>query len=189
MPYLKVHQKPRVYVDVETTGLNSRRHEIIEFAAIKDDGSIYETKIKPKHIDRADQEALDINGYTKAEWADAPEMEEVTPRILEFLTDCVIIGHNVRFDVSFIEATLKRANIQKRIDYHIVDTVTLAYEHLAPLGLKSLALWRVCVFLGIPPEPEVHRAMNGAIRAQQVYHALVRAGWFRRLRWRMKRWR
>ena len=187
MPYLKVHQKPRVYLDVETTGLDPHLHEIIEFAALKDDGSIHETKIKPEHIERAHPKALEANGYTAEEWADAPTLEEVAPAFYEFIKDCIVVGHNVRFDASFIEASLRKAQIQERIDFHVVDTVTLAYEHLAPLGLKSLSLWKVCVFLGIPPEPDVHRAMNGAIRARQVYHALARAGWWRRLIWRMKR--
>jgi DNA polymerase-3 subunit epsilon len=184
MPYLQIHQKPRVYVDVETTGLDPQRHEIIEFAATKDDGSFYETKIEPQHINRAEQEALDINGYTEALWADASKMDEVAPLIQEFLTDCVIVGHNVRFDMGFIAVMFKQANIRIHLDHHLVDTVTLAYEHLVPVGLQSLSLRKICEFLGIPPEPDVHRAMNGARCAQQVYHKLVRAGWFHRFQWR-----
>lgn len=184
--HLKVHQKPRAYVDVETTGLDPTCHEIIEFAALKDNGDRLTTKISPDRIDQASPQALKVNGYTPQMWEDAPSLEEVAPDISEFLTDCVIIGHNIRFDMAFIETSLRSIGIQERLDYHVVDTVTLAYEHLVPLGLESLSLRNVCKFLGIPPEPKPHCAYNGAYLAQQVYHKLVRAGGLRRFLWQLR---
>lgn len=178
-----VHQKPRVYIDIETTGLNPYEHEMIEFGAIKDDTTRFETKIKPEHIETAEPKALEVNGYREMDWMRAPKMSQILPFICNFLDGCVIVGHNVRFDVSFLEVAIKKHGIQKTLGYHLVDTVTLAYEHLVPARITSLSLANVCSALGIPPEPSIHRAMNGAIRAQKVYQELVRAGWVKRWWW------
>ena len=179
--------KPPVFVDVETTGLKPKVNEIIEFAAVRDKtGETFTTKIKPKRIETASEYALKLNGYTEEAWADAPEMEDILPEIVDFLKDSVIAGQNPRFDASFINAASEEHGIDLRVDYHVIDVATLSYEHLFPCGLDSLSLKNVCKFLGVPPEPEVHRALNGALMARRVYHILLRASCLQRLQWRVR---
>ena len=58
-------KKPLAFIDVETTGLNSQLHEIIEISILRvcpiHGKTTYTRKIKPVHINHADPRALQIN--------------------------------------------------------------------------------------------------------------------------------
>ena len=164
----------RAFVDVETTGLDPSKHEIIEFAVVFEDGSSSSFKLSPDRIDQADPEALKVNGYTSAAWDDSFSQEQGAKEIAKLLDECILVGHNIKFDFSFIEELCKRHQCRLNISYHTIDTVTLAYVIMAKEGLNSLSLKSVCEFLGIEPEDSVHRAAEGAIRAKAVYEALAR---------------
>ena len=119
------------FLDTETTGLDNKRHEIIELALIiiEDGERIYEKsfKIKPQHIERASPVALQINGYDEAIWAKEGycwNLESVQ-RLAAHLEGAVIVGHNVRFDIGFLRAVFKRYNYSFRFPPEL-DTKTLA---------------------------------------------------------------
>lgn len=185
MAKMALRDRPRVYLDLETTGLNPANHEIIEIGFVRDDGFSWHIKIHPEHPETAEPKALEVNGYTPEEW----ETQGATCLILAlrqlrvFLEDCVIVGHNVAFDVAFLEEAFRKASDKPWHAYYAIDTTTLAYEHLVPLGLKSVSLKHVCEFLGLSPEPDQHRALAGAETCRKVYQKLARAGWLQRLWW------
>ncbi len=93
-----------IVLDVETTGLDYKREKIIEFAALKlIDNKIadeYEVLINPKQEIR--QSSMNIHGITQEMIEGQPLMEEVLPKILEFIGDYPLVGHNVIFDYSFL---------------------------------------------------------------------------------------
>jgi len=183
--------RPLVFVDVETTGLDPNKHEVIEIAVVFD-GSVFEsdalwaahlryiepnlavwhTRIRPVRIQDADPRALEVNRYQPQDWADAPTAAEVIRVVESLLTKAganpVIAGHNVSFDRSFLDAMLQEAGSSLRVSYHVVDTVTLCYAHLVPMGLESLSLDAVRRFLGIPTEGS-HAALKDALDARTVY--------------------
>lgn len=165
-------EKPIVFLDVETTGLDPHTHEIIEFAAIKG-SEVLCIKIKPLHIETAQPRALEVNGYTEAEWETALDIRVAGPMIAGFVKDCVLCAYNARFDIGFVNRLLEKAVVPGRYDYHVIDPLTLAYVNLVPKGLKSLSLKNVCLFLGLEPEPEKHRALAGATLCRDVYNALI----------------
>jgi len=199
---ISLKNKPRAVIDLETTGLNPLIQEVIEVCILKDaeahewespnefalgtDLWCLNLKIRPSRIDQADPKALEVNGYKAEDWKGAISIQEAALRINEFLKGCVIFGYNVKFDMGFLEALFKEAGVKPSWGYHHIDVLALAYEHLAPCGLEQLSLKAVCEFLGIPPEPEVHRAANGAQRCLQVLERLQRATWLDRLRWGLK---
>jgi DNA polymerase III epsilon subunit-like protein len=185
MPW-KISKQRKAFVDVETTGLDPQTHEMIEFAVVYEDNKTVSFKIQPRRMDKASPEALKINGYTPEKWQEALPLDRAASQIANALQNCILVGHNVKFDMGFIQALLKEANVKARLGYHTIDTVTLAYEHLAPCGIDSLSLKNVCIFLGIPPEPDEHQAGAGAMACKQVYEKLARATWLARLRWRYK---
>ena len=98
------------FVDTETTGLDKSRHEIIEIAIIVWDGGQlkgYTQKITPKHIATADPIALEINSYTPEAWHDAPTFADEAQTIADLLCGNIVVGHNIQFDMGFIEKQLK----------------------------------------------------------------------------------
>jgi len=174
------------FLDVETTGLDPTKHEIIEIAIIVEEGGeikeIFETKIKPQNLERASPEALEINGYNKnpKAWDSAPNFSEVGHLIAKTLKGCVLVGHNVGFDEEFIKIMMTRNGMRERIPYHKIDTVTLVFEHLKPLGLQRVSLDSIRDFLGWS-KFGAHTAMKDVEDTRRLFHLLFRAGLFGRL--------
>lgn len=182
------------FIDTETTGLDPSRAEVIEFAAVKvlKDGTeeVFHTLVYPERIDDAEPKALEVNGYAKhpERWDTAPTMAEVGGKIAEFLKGTVICGHNVAFDETMLNENLHRAGVKGRVPYHKIDTVTLAYEHLVPLGLKRVSLDFIRAFLGWS-QKDAHTAMKDVRDAQRLYNLTNRMGLIRRLVLRFHIWR
>ena len=81
-----LRQVPVVFLDVETTGLDPRAHEIVEIAIVALDGQVLlDTKVKPQNIEAASPRALEINGYNEADWADAPTFDEIKGKVMDAL--------------------------------------------------------------------------------------------------------
>lgn len=186
MKRLRLGEKPVVVVDVETTGLDETVHEIVEISIITLKGDILlHTKVKPVDISTAHPKALEVNGYNEADWEDAPTWNEIAPQVKAALTNVVLLGQNISFDMRFINEGLKKTDVGNQgVSYHTVDTVTMAYEHLVPCGLRSVSLAAVCEFLGLSNKG-AHTALVDTVRTLQVYRMLNRATWLNRLWWRL----
>lgn len=91
-------------VDVETTGLDFRREKIIEVAVVKlVNGEItdtYESLVNPMQHIRSS--SINIHGITEEMILEAPTIEEVLPKLLDFIEDKPMVGHNVIFDYTFL---------------------------------------------------------------------------------------
>ena len=192
MPFVPIGDRPLAFLDTETTGLQYGVHEVIEVGIIKEDlGGVerrFHTLVKPEHLDRAEPKALEINGFAKSasRWDDAPLMKELGPHILDFLSGCVVVGHNVKFDLEMLKAHLLAAGVNPGgLPYHAIDTMTLMYEHLVPCGVTSVSLKSARSFFGWPTEG-AHTAMKDAEDARRLYHTLMRATPADRLLWRAR---
>ena len=200
MTHPTLQEKPLAFLDIETTGLTPPNGEIIEIAIIvtmppsglrnrllgrRQVVFEYVTKVAPKHPETAHPKALEVNGYNAEEWEGAPALEAVLPVAVTILEKCVIAGQNVRVDAGFLSYYREELDVGSRFDYHLVDTVTLAYEHIVPCGAKKISLKDICTFIGIKPEPDQHRALAGARTDLKVYERLARAGVLDRLYWKM----
>ena len=169
------------FVDVETTGLSPQQHTILEFCAIKHVNRV-ETerlymKIHPTEEDlfRANGYALKVNGYDPEAWKDALEPSEAAKLISKFLygtSETALVAHNVSFDARMIRAFLKRWNTDQNLPYRTIDTVSLAFAHLKPLGLKSMKLDNIRLFLGWPLEGS-HTATKDVEDCVKLFDLLV----------------
>ncbi len=102
--------RPLVFVDIETNGLNHIRGRVIEVAAIRvEDGKIVkkfnslvdsETEL-PQFITR-------LTGITSGDLAGAPTFSQIADELTEVLEGAVFVAHNVRFDYSFLKQEYKR---------------------------------------------------------------------------------
>lgn len=144
------------FLDCETSGLSATKNTILEICIIKhvdrvETDRLY-MKIKPTKDDliKAAKEALKINGYDPELWKDAEEPNIAARRIARFMqgsTYAAIVAHNAKFDVAFIRAFLKRHGVTQKIPFRILDTCTLAYANLEPLGLNSMKMDNIRKFL------------------------------------------
>jgi len=172
-----------VFIDTETTGLDSSRHELIEIAIIvvSQDGTKqwWHKRIAPKHIATADPVALEINGYTPDKWADAPTFADIAEVLGIVLDGGVLVGHNVAFDIDFVQRAFKRCN-HRVPRLRGVDTIALVHEHLTPLGCPGLGMDTVRQYLGWV-RPTAHTASTDVYDVYTLYNLLVRASVWRRL--------
>lgn len=186
-----LRQQTVVFLDVETTGLDPHTHEIVEIAVVALDGSVVlDTKVKPVNLETATEEALKINGYADHPewWENAPTFDEIKDKVREALEHKIVVGQNPQFDRNFVVAALERCGVEKayrKVRRHTIDTITLAWEHLAPCGLDKMNLGAECEFLGIELDREErHGALPDAQAARTVYLMTLRATEEQRFAWR-----
>lgn len=170
-PYI---ERPKVFVDIETTGLQPGHHEITEVAFHHEKLGPLCIQIKPEHPERWDEESRRISGYTMASWADAKLFKEAAAQIIEYLEGTIIIGHNILgFDLPFLEATFKMHGLESwRISEAVIDTRVLAMTHLIEDGLKAANLKACCKFFDISNDGE-HRAYDDVLRTKALYEAVM----------------
>jgi DNA polymerase-3 subunit epsilon len=181
----KIMRKPLVFIDEETTGLNPHLHEIIEISLIKvcpiKGRTTFTSKISPVHVEYSHPKALEINGYNAKEWRGAPDAEIVMSRVAELTAGCTLVGHNISFDEAFIFETCFRHGIRCKYDKKLIDTITLAHEHL--YNLESHSMDSIREYFGWA---DGHRARIDVLQTMVLYYKLRRASVFNRLYWRIR---
>jgi len=128
-----------VIFDIETTGLEPTIHEITEIGAMKIKGAelqdIFSSLIKPKTAISA--EITRLTGIDDELVKDAPPIEKVLPKFIEFVEDKPLIAHNAAFDVPFVKTMLKRIN-QPELTNSSLCTVKLSRKLLPQLPNHKL---------------------------------------------------
>jgi DNA polymerase III subunit epsilon len=165
-----------VVVDLETTGGSPGTDTITEVGAVKVRGGAclgtFQTLVNPG---RAIPPAITVlTGITESMVARAPRIESVLPALVEFMGDAVIVGHNVRFDVGFLQAALERAE-RPPLTAPTVDTVALARRLLRD-EVPNCKLGTLADRLRLSHRPS-HRALDDALATADLLHVLLeRAG-------------
>ncbi len=123
------------FIDIETTGLNILRHEIIEIGCVIATPLLevieeFDIKIKPGRIEDADPTSLKVNHYKEEDWADAISLKEGLQILSEKAKDCIMVGHNVSFDIEFLDCAFSRTNVPNTLHYHRLDTMSIAWACL-----------------------------------------------------------
>jgi ATP-dependent DNA helicase DinG len=155
-----------VALDLETTGLDPVRDAIIEIGAVRFRGARVEGQVSqlinpgrpiPPFITR-------LTGIDDSMVAEAPRLQDVLPALDHLVGDAPVIGHNVSFDLSFLQT---RGLFS---DSPAIDTFDLASVMLPAIGRYNLAA--IARHLGIPV-PVTHRAAADAQTTHQVFLRLV----------------
>jgi DNA polymerase III subunit epsilon len=165
-------------VDLETTGAVAGRDRIIEVGAARFRGGeclgTFQTLVNPGGP--IPPFIVVLTGITQALVLPAPPVEEVLPTLLEFLGDAVLVGHNLRFDTSFLDADLL-ATGRSRLPHQRVDTLALA-RRLVRDEVPNLRLGTLARCLRLPHQP-THRALDDVLATAGLLHVLLeRAGTF-----------
>lgn len=157
-------------LDLETTGFSATTEKITEVGIMKlKNGEVidqFACFVNPeKHIP---QRVSEVTNITDDMVKDAETIEQVFPKILEFLGDSVIVAHNAGFDVGFLKQNAK--NLGYEFDYTYVDTLSLAKD-LFP-EYKKYKLGRIAANLGIKVEV-AHRALDDVDTTVKVFKVML----------------
>lgn len=171
--------KPLVFLDLETTGLDPRRHEILEIGAVRVDpvtlavvGEV-EVRVRPQRIDDAEPDALRVNGYAAKDWTSALALDVALEMIAPLLEGAILAGHNTSFDRGFLVEGWRQTGLTPpAMDYHLLDTVSLAWPLYSAGVIQSLSLSTLCAHLGIE-RPSPHRALADAHASRELARRLL----------------
>ncbi|MEI6316827.1 MAG: 3'-5' exonuclease [bacterium] len=175
-----------VFIDIETTGLDARMHEIIEIAVVRvkqiwnvGEKPIFEkvfewsAKIKPQNLGVADPVALKINGYIASDWSESVPLEQALREFAEKTDGAIMVAHNVAFDAGFLEENFARYNIANKMHYHRLDTVSFAYGLLRDTPeVGRYSLGELCKYFGIINE-KAHSALSDARADFELFKKLM----------------
>jgi DNA polymerase III subunit epsilon len=142
-------------IDVETTGLNPYRYDrVVEIAAllvVPGKGVLREitSLVNPER----DIGPTSIHGITASDVVDAPRFPDIAGHLTDFLFDSILLaGHNVRFDIAFLQAEYERIGIEMP-RYPMLDTLALA-------GGGTLSA--CCEDYGVDFDGRAHSALHDA---------------------------
>jgi DNA polymerase-3 subunit epsilon len=163
-------------IDLELTGLDPRRHEIIALGAVPvEDGRVLlgdarYTLVRPSHPPRHD--AVLIHKLRFADLVDAPPIGDAVELVLDALAGRVPVFHAAMVERAFLTPLLaeRRVRLPAAADTEILGRVWLhERDGHAPRGLALSTLSRL---LGLPAESP-HHALGDAVTTAQAFIALA----------------
>ena len=175
-----------VVVDVETGGFNAATDALLEIAAVMIDidadgvlrrGVTHSYHVKPFEGGRLEPAALQVTGIDpfhplRPALPEHDALQRIFREIRHAIRDygcrrAILVGHNAAFDLGFLNATVKRADL-KRNPFHpfsCFDTATLAG---AALGQTVLA--KAAMVAGLEWDPaNAHSASYDAQRTADLF--------------------
>lgn len=145
-------------LDFETTGLSPERGDrAIEVAVVRgrfgEEPIRWSTLLDPgRPVD-----ATEIHGITDEMLRGQPRFVEAAPTLSRLLRGAVLVAHNARFDLGFLQMEYARAGLWAP-EVPVLDTLGLSRRVLA---LKSHSLGSVLAHLGLARD-RAHRALDDA---------------------------
>lgn len=147
-------------IDLETTGLIPSHDRVIEIAIILTDeylniDSTWSTLINPHMPVTGTQ----IHGISDADVAQAPQFADISVQVHDLLKGRVIVAHNAKFDVAFLNAEFERHNLPHRI----------------PLSAAVCTMDQSCIYSESERHSLVHLAKFHSINYEQHHRAIFDA--------------
>ena len=164
---------PLSFIDLEMTGLEAAKHEILEIGLLKvsqPDLEIiesWEVKVRPENLASADEEALKVNGFSEEKWKDAISLKEAMEVLAPKASGTILAGWNIATDYAFLDAAVTKTGVKLDFHKHVFDAHSYA---AAKLGLEwgSSGLSTTTKNLGIEILGH-HSALPDAIACFEVY--------------------
>ena len=159
-----------VVFDLETTGFSPSKNQIIEIGAVKVvNGSIaqrFSTFVNPKvPIPFEIEQLTSINDDMVL---DAPVIDEILPKFMDFCQDAVMVAHNADFDMSFIKYNCSALGLD--CEKTVLDTVALSRVLLPSLNRFKLDTVAKALNISLAHH---HRAVDDAACTAEIFVKLV----------------
>ncbi|MDH5442651.1 MAG: 3'-5' exonuclease [Candidatus Nomurabacteria bacterium] len=177
--------KHLLFLDIETTGFDLGKHEIVEIGAVlvKQNWSSavptfelvkeFEVKVQPMRIQDADPTALRVNGYNEGEWIFAISLEQAMHQLAELGKDAIMVAHNIAFDAKFIEHAFETTGVNNALNFRKLDTISIAFAKLAKSpDVQRFSLNDLCEHFGVKNE-RAHTALADARATFELYQKLM----------------
>ena len=179
---MSIEDATYVSFDLETTGFSVIHDGITEFGAVKiKNGEVIDRLQSFIHPGKSiGTRVSQLTSITNEMVADAPSIKEFLPKILEFFEDSILVAHNAKFDIGFLNESLKRLG-QEPIQNPVIDSLALARAIMKPM--KSYRLGNVCRVYRVNYDDEVaHRADYDAEVLGSVFttmlHSIMQNGYY-----------
>ena len=157
-------------LDLETTGFSFRTEKITEIGIMKikngevlDEFSCFVNPEKP-----IPQRVVEVTNITDDMVKDAETIEQIFPKMLDFIGDSVLVAHNADFDIGFLKYNAKELGYT--LDNTYLDTLRLSKE-LFP-DFKKYKLGIIAENLGIKVEV-AHRALDDVDTTVKVFNVMI----------------
>lgn len=159
-----------VILDLETTGHSPDWDDILEIAVLryKDNNLVsqYTSLLNIGH--NVPTVVSQITGITTSMICDAPILSDIMSEIDEIIGDCIIIGHNVSYDINFLNNAYVKY-LGKTIKNSFVDTLRLA--RLLHKDRPHNRLIDLCEIYDLDSSG-LHRSIKDCLITKEIYDIL-----------------
>lgn len=137
----RIKEKPIIFFDLETTGVNVSKDRIVEIACTK--YNVDGTTEKKYSLINPEMdipfEASEVHGITNDKVKDAPTFKRLGSSMREWFKDCDLAGYNSdNFDVPLLSAEFERVGLEGiNWNPNLLDILKL-YRHLYPNTLSAV---------------------------------------------------
>lgn len=176
-----LYDTPLAFVDVETTGASADfGHRVIELGIVRVERgravAEYQQLIDPQR--RISPGVTALTGIARQMVEGQPRFADQLPAALPLLQGAIVLGHNVRFDLSFLRKEFRRCAMditQALGEPPVLDTVRIARRRF---GRGGNGLQTLAPRLGVYPSI-AHRALGDAQTTARVFEKLMEpvGGW------------
>jgi DNA polymerase-3 subunit epsilon len=161
-----------VVVDLETTGLRPGRAAICEVGAVLIEGltiaGTFQTLVDPGVP--LPPVVTSLTGIEDRDLRGAPSPLDAVRRFLDFASGAVLVAHNARFDIGFLDREVELIE-GRRLAAPVIDTVGLARRLLAGRVARA-SLASLSHFFGTSTRP-CHRALPDAEATAEILLRLI----------------
>ena len=156
--------------DLETTGISHLTEKITEIGIMKiKNGEVidtFETFVNPEKP--IPEEVVEVTHITDDMVKDAPTIEEIMPKALEFIGDSVLVAHNADFDIGFMKYNCEKMGIP--FNHSHIDTLRLAKTIYPEFGRYRLGY--IAEKLNIKVDV-AHRALDDVKTLVAVFKEMI----------------
>lgn len=171
-PATPLHALPLVSLDLETTGLEAARDRIVSVGAVRlQDGHVFGAAALDRLVRPGipiPEGSFAIHGISDQLVADAPPLPELWDELRAYLEGCVIVGHQIGFDLAVLAAEAKRHDLPP-LEPPALDTMAL-YRSIAPGRQASLDSAAAALGLSVFGR---HTALGDALVTAELFNAML----------------
>ena len=135
----KFNMSNKVFISIETTGINLSTDKIVEIAALKIDKknlkSLFHKLINPEK--EIDENISNIIGYSNEELKKYPKITEISNSFINFINSSTLIGHNNDFILGFLNKEFNVEISNEKIDVFEIAKKKYPYENNSIDSLKK----------------------------------------------------